>query len=410
MKECPEGKVRNPDTGRCVKVKKECSEGKVRNPDTGRCVKVKKECSEGKVRNPDTGRCVKVKKECPEGKVRNPNTGRCVKVKKEYPEGKVRNPNNGRRRTKYKGIKERIQYQIVPENEIKRVCISENNILDDKIKIIKRIGTPSVYGEVFSACYPLDCKGEIALKKIALTPSDIKLMNNQYDDEALKSSLAWREVNSIKLVNSLVTKNICPSFPMIYGVYFCQSCKFENTMLQHRPDECLLIPNELANGDLKYLIKEQKLTKRQMTDAYFQIFVAIYCIQKYFSMIHNDLHWGNVLFHKINYGGYIKYIINNKEYVVRNPGYLMILWDFGLVLQGERYINSHLRMLDIGRIMHVLNKYYEGLFRRLYKIGRKSSSPLQFIENIFQDESLDLSVKEYKEDEIIAVYNTDTKL
>jgi superfamily II DNA or RNA helicase len=39
--ECPEGKVRNPKTGRCIKAKipKECKEGKVRNPATGRCVK-----------------------------------------------------------------------------------------------------------------------------------------------------------------------------------------------------------------------------------------------------------------------------------------------------------------------------------------------------------------------------------
>jgi hypothetical protein len=38
--ECPEGKVRNPKTNRCIKIKipKECKEGKVRNP-AGRCVK-----------------------------------------------------------------------------------------------------------------------------------------------------------------------------------------------------------------------------------------------------------------------------------------------------------------------------------------------------------------------------------
>ena len=45
-KECPEGKVLNPKTGRCVKklstskeTPKECPEGKVLNPKTGRCVK-----------------------------------------------------------------------------------------------------------------------------------------------------------------------------------------------------------------------------------------------------------------------------------------------------------------------------------------------------------------------------------
>jgi hypothetical protein len=88
-----------------VVVKKSCPEGKVRNPETGRCILiknakvakakavVKKSCPEGKVRNPETGRCILiknakvakakavVKKSCPEGKVRNPETGRCILIK-----------------------------------------------------------------------------------------------------------------------------------------------------------------------------------------------------------------------------------------------------------------------------------------------------------------------------------------
>jgi len=86
---CPEGKVRNPATGRCITKKakgskKPCPEGKVRNPLTGRCItkaSSKKPCPEGKVRNPLTGRCKASKKHaCPKGKVRNPVTGRCKKI------------------------------------------------------------------------------------------------------------------------------------------------------------------------------------------------------------------------------------------------------------------------------------------------------------------------------------------
>ena len=47
-------------------------------------------CPEGKVINPATGRCVKETKpkpkSCPEGKVINPATGRCVKDAKKMPE------------------------------------------------------------------------------------------------------------------------------------------------------------------------------------------------------------------------------------------------------------------------------------------------------------------------------------
>ena len=46
---------------------KPCTDGKIRNPKTGRCIKVKtssvlKPCKEGKVRNSITKRCVNIKK------------------------------------------------------------------------------------------------------------------------------------------------------------------------------------------------------------------------------------------------------------------------------------------------------------------------------------------------------------
>ena len=69
VKDCPEGKVRNEKTGRCITVK----------------VKKSKDCPEGKVRNEKTGRCITAKdkklKDCPEGKVRNAKTGRCITLK-----------------------------------------------------------------------------------------------------------------------------------------------------------------------------------------------------------------------------------------------------------------------------------------------------------------------------------------
>ena len=114
-KKCPEGKILNPKTGRCILIKnanavinkspkspkspKKCPEGKVLNPKTGRCILIKnanavinkspkspKKCPEGKVLNPKTGRCILIKKpkspkKCPEGKIINPKTGRCILIK-----------------------------------------------------------------------------------------------------------------------------------------------------------------------------------------------------------------------------------------------------------------------------------------------------------------------------------------
>ena len=105
-KECPEGKVLNPLTGRCIKIKtnkktdkkddktvkkdvkktdkkkKECPEGKVLNPLTGRCIKIKAVKKDDKTVKKDVKKTDKKKKECPEGKVLNPLTGRCIKIKK----------------------------------------------------------------------------------------------------------------------------------------------------------------------------------------------------------------------------------------------------------------------------------------------------------------------------------------
>ena len=54
---------------------KKCPEGKVRNPATGRCINIKTLNAVRK--NPING----FEKKCPEGKVINPKTGRCIKIK-----------------------------------------------------------------------------------------------------------------------------------------------------------------------------------------------------------------------------------------------------------------------------------------------------------------------------------------
>ena len=65
IKICPEGKILNPKTNRCIKNKtvKICPEGKILNLKTNRCIKNKtvKICPPGKVLNLKTNRCIKIK-------------------------------------------------------------------------------------------------------------------------------------------------------------------------------------------------------------------------------------------------------------------------------------------------------------------------------------------------------------
>ena len=121
-KKCPEGKMRNPATGRCINIPKEKTVKKNPSPQPNNTNNPKnkttkvKSCPEGKILNPVTGRCINIPKEkpvknpspqsnnpknkttkvksCPEGKILNPVTGRCINIPKEKPvkNKSVKNP------------------------------------------------------------------------------------------------------------------------------------------------------------------------------------------------------------------------------------------------------------------------------------------------------------------------------
>jgi hypothetical protein len=82
-----------------------CKNDQVLNPSSNRCINIdklnkisvipkkefiEKKCPEGKILNLKTGRCIKIKipkkefieKKCPEGKILNLKTGKCIKIKK----------------------------------------------------------------------------------------------------------------------------------------------------------------------------------------------------------------------------------------------------------------------------------------------------------------------------------------
>jgi hypothetical protein len=83
-------KVIKNDDNQIKKVKKDANDdvdNDVDDVDNDVDAKPPKNCPEGKVLNPKTGRCIKDKtgaaaakspKKCPEGKVLNPKTGRCI--------------------------------------------------------------------------------------------------------------------------------------------------------------------------------------------------------------------------------------------------------------------------------------------------------------------------------------------
>ena len=312
---------------------------------------------------------------------------------------------------------------INKNNSSKNTCISKSKkTLNNYIKISNRIGTESRIASVYKACFPLDCKYSIAVKKVPLKKNDIKYQKNPESSQALNGSFVWRELYYLKLCNFLVKNNICPHLPLIYDYYLCNHCDFDNKkLLENSPDvkDCALIVNELADGDLKFLLTKQSphLSIDDIQIIYFQIYIAIYCINKYFKMHHQDLHWGNVLYHKIPKGGYIKYIIQGEEILIPNIGFLVVLWDFEYTkIKGKidpKVSNSDSVWEDYRRVTSMLqrdseqkNKEYEVLGNKLKKVLKLYDTPAKFILNL----ALFLN-KQYKNTndkyEILDTFDTD---
>lgn len=225
-----------------------------------------------------------------------------------------------------------------------RVCISDENTLANTFKILGRIGSGSANGEAFKMCYPMRCERSksgkqrcecdkdphmLALKKIPLEETMMKYFNNPFSPVALSNSL-FAELLCMQLCKYLVDHGVTPNLPMYANYFICDDCTYENEKLQELHGEpCLILVNELASeGDIKKWSEEPRSTAEWL-NAYFQIFVGLYALQKYFDLTHHDLHWGNVLVHKVPRGGYTRYRIDGRTYDMPNLGYLFVLWDFG---------------------------------------------------------------------------------
>lgn len=103
---CELGKIRNPETGRCIMATKEeiskveCKPNQERNPETGRCkakasAKLLTACKPNQTRNPETGRCKNISsantvKPCQEGQERSKETNRCRKISSKVNKAEVK--------------------------------------------------------------------------------------------------------------------------------------------------------------------------------------------------------------------------------------------------------------------------------------------------------------------------------
>ena len=81
---------------------------------------------------------------------------------------------------------------------------------------------------------------------------------------------------------------------------------------------------------MKEYLNYKKWSIHFLYSALFQIMAGLCAIQKYAQIMHFDIKKENILYYKINPGGYFQYKILDQTFYVPNYGYLFIINDFGI--------------------------------------------------------------------------------
>ena len=314
-----------------------------------------------------------------------------------------------------------INYDYITEHLLKhkdgdRLCVNHNNnTLENNIHLIKRIGTSSKFGEAWrSHLEKQDIYVDMAIKKIPLEKGD---MEKPFSSTSLLSNNSvWSEMTCYILCNILVFSKVCPNLPLYYKYFWCPKCHFMNRYITPKKQPCLLVLNELAEADLEQLWKQYKLNPpvEVTKSCMFQIFISLYALNKFYGMSHNDLHWGNVLAHKIEEGGYWEYTLQKKRYYVPNTGYLFVLWDFGNAyiknkIKGHKDNNDRTATLenDVGHISHLMfRKSIHGNSKKFLKELDKRTEDYDSLPSIIADMFEEYTEKP-DESEIIDRFNLD---
>ena len=202
---------------------------------------------------------------------------------------------------------------------VKKGKVVEYSIADDNIKIVKKIGTESIYGAIYLS------KGSNVGELFRFASKIMKRNKSNYT-----------EILILTRLSNLVISKKNPHFPIMYHNFEC-TVLAKNTNLPKfaKNSEYFINLNELANGDLKMFMHKEFSNSKLTNNALAQIYISILSFHS-LGYSHNDAHWGNFLYHKINPGGYIRYDINGKELYLENVGYLWVIWDYGFAIQLDK--------------------------------------------------------------------------
>lgn len=164
-----------------------------------------------------------------------------------------------------------------------------------------------------------------AVKKMYLDTKVSKYIKDIYNEKAYKEGL-YIELSSMQLMNQLILQKICPNYILNYNFSYKERDGICNDIYPYT----MYFYNEFIDNSEVYTEWVKRVHKIEMWyNAYFQITIAIYALQRHFNMIHLDLHSDNILVVKVKEGGHWIYEIDGIKYYVPNLGYIFYINDFG---------------------------------------------------------------------------------
>lgn len=240
------------------------------------------------------------------------------------------------------GYKEKMEILSNISREIrkKRFILddSRENFGFDKMSLLTKVknveevkGYPMVASKVTSKIL----KGvKVGLK---IVPIETK-----YPKDEHPSSL---EIIALKeLTKEIVCKNVSPHIAYYLGSQKvpnkCKALKFLNLKRLEveelvRTHSNMLISEFIEGNSLDTWVyniyeNDSKISDEEWRILVFQIVYTLAVLQKKYRLMHNDMHYGNILMDtsiKKEPGQYFVYTINNKKYYMKSTGYIPKLWD-----------------------------------------------------------------------------------
>lgn len=137
------------------------------------------------------------------------------------------------------------------------------------------------------------------------------------------------------LIDQLVLQKICPMFNLNF--YW----EYENSVINYY--------NEFVNNGT-FFEWYRTCTDQEAVNVFMQIIIGIIAMQKYYKMTHGDLHSNNILIQKVKPGGVWKFQINDKEFMIPNIGWMVVINDFGFAtilskVELDWYVQDYLSYL-----------------------------------------------------------------